>query len=132
LKSLPADVCHRYDIAGQCSPPRNRPSCPGRRGRGEQLVLSLQALETVPAPRFERQPGGAFGEVAGRARQEDLAGSGLVQDAGRGVYRHAPNLVVAHDHFAAVDADPLILDDEYRGLIEGTREEALARRGREE
>jgi hypothetical protein len=72
----------------------------------QQLVLSLQALETVPAPRFERKPGGAFGEVAGRARHEDLARSRLVQDAGRGVHRQAPNLVVAHDHFAAVDADP--------------------------
>jgi hypothetical protein len=74
VKSLPADMCHRSDSAGRCRP-ANRPSCPGRRGRGEQLVLSLQAFETAPAPRFEHQPGGALGEVARRARYEDLAGS---------------------------------------------------------
>jgi hypothetical protein len=77
-------VCHRYEIAGQCSP--REPSFIPRQagGHGEQLVLSLQALETVPAPRFERQPGGASGEVADRALHEDLARSRLIQGAGRG------------------------------------------------
>ena len=39
------------------------------------------------------------------ARHEHLAGSGLVDDPGRGMHRQAQDLILAHDDLAAVDAD---------------------------
>src|SRR6266511_423062 len=77
---------------------------PGGRSRGEQIVLSIQALEAVSAPRLERQSRGALSKVASDTRHEDLAGSRPGHDAGRGMHRQAPDVVAAHDHLAAVDA----------------------------
>jgi hypothetical protein len=74
------------------------------RSRGEQIVLSIQALEAVSAPRLERQSRGALSKVASDTRHEDLAGSRPGHDAGRGMHRQAPDVVAAHDHLAAVDA----------------------------
>jgi hypothetical protein len=67
---------------------------------------------------LKREPGGAFGKVAGRGRHQDFAGSRPVQYPGRGVHRQPSNVIVGHDHLAAVDGDPDRKPDRIEGWDE--------------